>query len=59
MSLTGWFRSLFRPTPEKRAAAQQSHDERLRAQQEVRAAKAEAGVRQQFRPPTPPSGFGH
>jgi hypothetical protein len=60
MSLTSWIRGLLRPSPEKRAARQQSQAERVRAQNEVRAAKAEAeAVRHQFHPPTPPSGFGH
>ena len=60
MSLTTWFRELFHPGPEKRAAARLSRAERLRAQNEVRAAKAEAeAVSHQFHPPPPPSGFGH
>ena len=60
MSLTSWVRGLFRPSREKRAAAQLSRSERMRAQNEVRAAKAETeAVRHQFQPPTPPSGFGH
>jgi hypothetical protein len=60
MSLTTWLRGLFHPSPEKRAAQQLSRSERLRAQNEVRAAKAEAeAVRHQFHPPTPPGGFGH
>ena len=59
MSLTSWIRGLFRPSPEKRAAQQLSRSERLRAQNEVRAAKAEAeAVNHHFHPPTPPSGFG-
>ena len=60
MSLTTWLRRLFRPSPEKRAAQQLSRADCLRAQNEVRAAKAEAeAVRHQFNPPTPPTGFGH
>ncbi len=59
MSLTSWIRGLFRPDPEKRAARQLSHSERLRAQNEVRAAKAQAeAVGRQSRPPAPPTGFG-
>jgi hypothetical protein len=59
MSLTSWFRRLLRSDPEKRAAAQLSHDERLRARLEAESAKAEAeAIRQQFGPPTPPGGFG-
>ena len=59
MSLTNWLRELFRPSAERRAAAQLSRSERMRAQNEVRAAKAEAeAVAHEFQPPTPPSGFG-
>jgi hypothetical protein len=60
MSLSSWVRGFFRPSAEKRAAAQLSRSERLRARDEVRAAKAEAeALRHEFPPPTPPSGFGH
>ncbi len=59
MSLTSWIRELFRQSPEKRAARQLSRAERLRAQNELRAAKAEVeALRHFFPPPRPPSGFG-
>jgi hypothetical protein len=58
MSLTSWVRGLFRPDPEKRAARQLSHAERLRAQNEVRASRAAAEAVSRSRPPVPPTGFG-
>jgi hypothetical protein len=59
MSLTSWFRGLFRSDPEKRAAAELSREERLAARHEVESAKAEAeATRHQFVPPPPPGGFG-
>ena len=59
MGLTNWLQRLLQGSPEKRAAQQFSRAERLRAQNEVRAARAEAeALRRQF-PPTPPPGLGH
>ena len=59
MSLTNWLRGWFHSNPEKRAARQLSRAERLRAQNEIRAAKAEAeAVGRQSHPPAPPTGFG-
>jgi hypothetical protein len=58
MNLTSWVRGLFRRDPEKRAARQLSRSERLRAQNEVRAAKAEAEAVGRSHPPVPPTGFG-
>ena len=58
MSLTSWVRGLFRPDPEKRAAKQRSHAERLRAQNEVRASRAAAEAVSRSHPPVPPTGFG-
>ena len=57
MGLTSWIRGLFQPSPERLAERQLSGAERLRAQNEARAAKAEAEAAAiQFHPPTPPTG---
>jgi hypothetical protein len=59
MSLIGWVRGLFRSDPEKLAAAQSSREERRRARLEVESAKTDAEPIGPFKPPLPPSGFGH
>ena len=53
MSLTDWFRRLFRSDSEDRAARDRSREDRLRAKHEAEAAKTEAAAHAQQFPRIP------